>query len=167
MKPASSDTAQTSFLLPDLEKQLDPRRLLYRLAQAIDWKGFEKTFGALYCTEGRPALPIRRMVGLLLLKSLRNLSDEEVVEFWSESAYAQYFCGEREMRWGTPCDPSELTHFRKRIGKEGAERILASTIELHGEKAKEKGLLSTPRCRRKTSPSRRTRNWQPRSCEAG
>jgi hypothetical protein len=24
-----------------LEKQLDPRSLLYRLAQAIDWKGFE------------------------------------------------------------------------------------------------------------------------------
>jgi len=34
--------------------------------------------------------------------------------------------------------PSELTHFRKRIGKDGAERILASTIDLHGEKAKEK-----------------------------
>jgi IS5 family transposase len=141
MKPTSSDTAQTSFLLPDLEKQLDPRSLLYRLAQAIDWKGFEKTFGSLYSTEGRPALPIRRMVGLLMLKSLRNLSDEEVVEFWSESAYAQYFCGEKEMRWGLPCDPSELTHFRKRIGTDGAERILASTIDLHGEKGKEKEVV--------------------------
>jgi len=141
MKPTSSDTAQTSFLLPDLEKQLDPRSLLYRLAQAIDWKGFEKTFGSLYSTEGRPALPIRRMVGLLMLKSLRNLSDEEAVEFWSESAYAQFFCGEREMRWGLPCDPSELTHFRKRIGTDGAERILASTIDLHGEKAKEKEVV--------------------------
>jgi hypothetical protein len=61
MKPTSSDTAQTSFLLPDLEKQLDPRSLLYRLAQAIDWKGFEKTFSSLYLysTEGRPTLPIR------------------------------------------------------------------------------------------------------------
>ena len=81
MKPASSVTAQTSFLLPDLEKQLDPRSLLYRLAQAIDWKGFEKTFGALYSSEGRPALPVRRMVRLLLLKRLRNLSDEQAVEF--------------------------------------------------------------------------------------
>ena len=102
MKPTSSDTAQTSFLLPDLEKQFDLRsmlyRLFYRLSQAIDWKGFEKAFGSLYCAEGRPALPIRRMVGLLMLKSLRDLSDEEVVEFWSESAYAQYFCGEKEMR---------------------------------------------------------------------
>ena len=183
MKPTSSDTAQTSFLLPDLEKQLDPRSLLYRLAQAIDWKGFEKTFGSLYSTEGRPALPIRRMVGLLMLKSLRNLSDEEVVEFWSESAYAQYFCGEKEMRWGLPCDPSELTHFRKRIGTDGAERILASTIDLHGEKAKEKEVVvdtivqepersgdrlpqAARRARqsrvKRTSPSRRIRNWQPR-----
>ncbi len=76
-----------------------------------------------------------------MLKSLRNLSDQEVVEFWSESAYAQYFCGETEMRWGLPCDPSELTHFRKRIGKDGAERILASTTELQGEKAKEKEVV--------------------------
>jgi IS5 family transposase len=45
------------------------------------------------------------------------------------------------MRWGTPCDPSEMTHFRKRIGKEGAERILVSTIDLHGEKAKEKEVV--------------------------
>jgi len=137
MKPTSSDTSQTPFLLPDLEKQLDPRRLLYRLARAIDWKGFEKTFGSLFSAEGRPALPIRRMVGLLMLKSLRNLSDEEVVEFWSESAYAQYFCGEMEMRWGLPCDPSELTHFRKCIDTDGAARIFASTNDLHGEKGKE------------------------------
>ena len=73
-----------------------------------------------------------------MLKSLRNLSDEDVVEFWSESAYTQYFCGEKEMPCRLPCDPSELTQFRKRIGKEGAELILASTIDLHGEKAKEK-----------------------------
>jgi hypothetical protein len=52
MKPTSYDTAQTSFMLPDLEKQLDPHHLLFRLAQAIDWKGFVKTFGSLYCTGG-------------------------------------------------------------------------------------------------------------------
>ena len=36
-------------------------------------------------------MPIRRLVGLLMLKSLRNLSDEEVVVFWSENPYAQDF----------------------------------------------------------------------------
>ena len=76
-----------------------------------------------------------------MLKSLRNLSDEEVVVFWSENPYAQDFCGEKEMRWGLPCDASELTHFRKRIGTGGAEKILAATIQLHGERAKEKEVL--------------------------
>ena len=33
------------------------------------------------------------MCGLLILKHVRNLSDESVVEQWSENAYYQYFCG--------------------------------------------------------------------------
>lgn len=141
MQPSPTDKAQISFLLPDLERQLDPRNALFRLARAMDWSVFEKEFRPLYCTEGRPALPIRRLVGLLMLKSLRNLSDEEVVVFWSENPYAQDFCGEREMQWGLPCDASELTHFRKRIGTAGAEKILAATIKLHGEGAKEKEVV--------------------------
>ncbi len=77
MQPSPTDKAQISFLLPDLEHQLDPRNALFRLARAMDWSVFEKEFRPLYCTEGRPALPIRRLVGLLMLKSLRNLSDED------------------------------------------------------------------------------------------
>ena len=186
MQPSPTDKAQISFLLPDLEHQLDPRNALFRLARAMDWSVFEKEFRPLYCTEGRPALPIRRLVGLLMLKSLRNLSDEEVVVFWSENPYAQDFCGEREMQWGVPCDASELTHFRKRIGTAGAEQILAATIKLHGERAKEKEVVvdttvqepersgdrlpqAARRARRsrfkRTSLFQRIRNGQRRSCE--
>ena len=44
----------------------------------------------LYCsTNGRPAHPIRLMCGLLILKHLRNVSDEMVVSQWSENAYYQ------------------------------------------------------------------------------
>jgi len=86
-------------------------------------------------------LPIRKAFPASELKSLRNLSDEEVVVFWSENPYAQDFCGELELQWGLPCDASELTHFRKRIGTGGAEKILAATIKLHGERAKEKEVV--------------------------
>lgn len=141
MKPHPAPVAQGSFLLPELSSQLDPRQPLYRLALAMDWKYFENEFGLLYSDEGRPALPMRRMVGLLLLKHLHNLSDERVVEFWSLSPYAQFFCGERELQWGMACEPSELVHFRNRIGAEGAEKILAASIRLHGECAKEKEVV--------------------------
>jgi len=49
---------------------------LYILVNQIDWSVFEKTFSPLYSADkGRPAKPIRLMVGLLLLKHIRNLSE--------------------------------------------------------------------------------------------
>ena len=74
-------TNQLSFLLPGLAEQLDPRHGLYQFALQIDWEFFDKEFSALYSDNfGRPAKPIRLMVSLLILKHLRNLSDESVVE---------------------------------------------------------------------------------------
>ena len=94
MKPAAPDIVpQMQFLLPDLATMLDARQPLYQLAQTIDWTQFESAFAKLYKDEGRPALPIRRMVGLLLLKQLHNLSDERVVEQWTLNPYFQFFCG--------------------------------------------------------------------------
>jgi len=124
MKNRPAPSHQSSFLLPDLSSQLDERHQLCRLARRLDWRQFEEAFGALYSEEDRPALPIRRMVGLLILKQLMNLSDEGVVEFWTLSGYAQFFCGETQLQWGAPCEASELVHFRHRIGPQGAERIL-------------------------------------------
>jgi IS5 family transposase len=141
MKPKLVPTPQGQFLMPDLPTMLDARQPLYRLAQTIDWKQFETAFGALYADEGRPALPIRRMVGLLLLKQLHNLSDERVVEQWILNPYFQFFCGEHEFQWSAPCEASELVHFRHRIGPGGAEKLLAASVALHGDKAKEKEVV--------------------------
>lgn len=56
------------------------------------------------------------MVDLLILKHLRNGSDENIVDQWSENNYYQYFCGELNFMPSVPCEASELVHFRKRIG---------------------------------------------------
>ena len=76
------------------------------------------------------------MCGLLILKHLRNLSDESVVEQWSENAYFQYFCGMQEFTPNFPCNASELVHFRKRIGEKGIELILAESIRLNDDRWK-------------------------------
>ncbi len=68
------------------------------------------------------------MCGLLILKHLRNLSDESLVEQWSENTYYQYFCGMQEFTPSVPCASSELVHFRKRIGEEGIELIFQESI---------------------------------------
>jgi len=99
------------------------------LAHRIDWQMFEKDFSSLYSHTGQPGVPIRTMVGLLLLKRIYNLGDETVMDQWLQNPYYQYFCGESEFQWDYPCDPSDLVHFRKRIGKDGAEKIFQVSLE--------------------------------------
>ena len=73
---------------------LDSKHPLFKLANMIDWSLFEKSFAPLFCADnGRPPKPIRLMTGLLMLKHLRNVSDEQVVVQFTENAYYQYFCG--------------------------------------------------------------------------
>ena len=141
MKAKPKVTEQKSFLLPKLAEQLDGRRPIYRLAGKIPWGDFEEEFGAFYSEEGRPAKPVRLMVGLLILKQLHDLGDETVVEAWRENPYWQYFCGEEEMQWGAPCEPTDLVHFRHRIGEGGMQIILAVSIQLHGPGGGEKEVV--------------------------
>ena len=95
----------------------------------------------LYADFGRPAKPIRLMVGLLLLKQLENLSDERVVEAWVQNPNYQAFCGMDHFQWQFPCDPSELVHFRKRIGESGAEKIFQASVLLYGGQALEREVV--------------------------
>lgn len=121
-------------LFGSLADQLNSKHPLYLLAEKIDWHRFEEAFSPLYCAaNGRPAKPIRLMCGLLILKHVRNLSDESVVEQWSENAYYQYFCGMLEFIPSYPCNASELVHFRKRIGEKGMELILSESIRVNQE----------------------------------
>ena len=77
------------------EEQLNKKHPIYALANIINWTKFNEMFAKHYHgSMGRPAKLIRLMVGLILLKHIRNISDESVIEQWQENSYYQYFCGE-------------------------------------------------------------------------
>lgn len=98
-------TQTVRSLFSSLDDLLNQQHPLYKLSHKIDWKRFEEAFSSLYCPDnGRPGKPIRLMCGLLILKHLRNISDESVVEQWSENAYFQYFCGMQEFTPSFPCN---------------------------------------------------------------
>ena len=118
-------TVLTSFIHPD--------HRLCLLAKQIDWASLEKEFAPLYGSVGRPSIPIRTIVGLLLLKQMYNLGDETVVERYLENPYWQHFCGEVHFQYKLPFDPSDFVHFRKRIGEEGMKKIFKQSIDLFSE----------------------------------
>ena len=78
MYKPSSNSRQVS-LFWDLETMLDSKHPVFKLANMVDWSLFEKSFSPLFCSDnGRPPKPIRLMTGLIMLKLLRNVSDEQV-----------------------------------------------------------------------------------------
>jgi len=122
------------FKIP-LKQFIDPKHELVLLSKKVDWEKVEEDFSEYYCVDnGRPSIPIRKIVGVILLKRVYNQSDESVVERWMENPYWQYFCGETYFQHKQPFDPTELIKFRQRIGESGAEKILSLTIHLFEKK---------------------------------
>jgi IS5 family transposase len=85
--------------------------------------------GAGVSTAGRPRLPIRLMAALLYLKHAFNLSDEELVDRWSENVVWQYFSGQHYYTPTLPCDATQIGRFRTAIGEAGVEELLKATID--------------------------------------
>ena len=126
---------QMTFHEVALESFIDMNHELVQLSKAIDWAEVESEFSGYYCSDnGRPGVPIRKMVGMMLLKNIYDLSDEEVVARWMENPYMQYFTGETVFQKRPPINPADFSKFRKRIGKEGAEKLFRLSLR---ENAKE------------------------------
>jgi IS5 family transposase len=116
-----------------LDDLINPNHELALLSKAIDWEYFEEEFKPYYSSKGAPSVPIRTMVGCLLLKHLYNLGDEKIPEHWVCNVYFQYFCGGVFFEHDFPFDPSSFAHFRKRVGEEGIAKIFAYSVKLHGK----------------------------------
>ena len=128
---------QGNFFFQPIFQQIDHSHSLVRLAHEINWDAICKVIGGFYSEIGRRGLPIRRMVGLLIIKQMYNLSDEEVVKSYIENPYIQYFCGNPYYTTQQPCSDGMLTVFRRRIGTEGVQLIFNESVKIHGNKVLE------------------------------
>ena len=135
-------SSQKNLFKPHLVDFINTQHELVLLAKKIDWDYFEESFSKFYSRTGRPSMPIRFMVGCLLLKRIYNLGDETLAKSWVRDPYMQYFCGMDHFEHEFPCDPSDFVHFRNRIRKEGIEKIFFYSVSIHGKDANESVVLS-------------------------
>jgi len=129
---------QLDMFRPMLEDFIDMNHELVLLSESIDWSYFEKEFSIYYSDKGAPSVPIRLMVGCLLLKHLYNLGDERIPEYWVRDVYFQYFCGGVFFEHTFPFDPSDFVHFRNRVGEAGIGKIFAYSVMMHSEELPKK-----------------------------
>ena len=128
-------TPQLNMFQVPLRQFINESHELVQLSKKIDWESLERDLSVYYCGDnGRPGVPIRLIVGVIMLRRMFNQSDESVLDRWVENPYWQYFCGEIYFRYELPFDRTELIKFRKRIGEKGAEQILKASVNLFEKK---------------------------------
>jgi IS5 family transposase len=114
-----ADAATEDFFRARLDHMIDLRHSLAVLASRMPWQQIEASVAHLFSRRahtgealpdldlfgeapapvgrksnaGRPRVPLRTMIALLYLKHAFNLSDEAVVERWSDSPNFQFFSG--------------------------------------------------------------------------
>ena len=117
MKGKLPKVDQSDLFRSRLSSIISTNHELCQLAHEIDWAWLDEEFDKYCSKEGRPSIPVRKMVGLLLLKQMYNESDESVIDRWIENPYWQYFTGETYFQHKKPFDPSGFVHFRHRVGE--------------------------------------------------
>lgn len=147
MRPKKRETTGSGDLFrARLDQIINLRHELVQLAGALDWDWLDREIAPLYSDQGRPGIATRFVLGLLLLKHIFALSDEEVCERWVYDPYFQYFTGEEFFQHGFPHERSDLSHWRKRLG-EKLDILLAESLRI----AHAAGALRTRELKRVTA----------------
>ena len=90
-----------------------------KLGDAFPWEKLDESYGRYFAEgAGRPAKDSRLVCGLLIVKRLKGLSDEDAVAEFMESPYIQAFCGQEYFALEDVINPGILSERRKRLGAE-------------------------------------------------
>ena len=130
MRPGKQEpTGEQDLFRTRLDQIINMKHELVRLAQTIDWDWIDGELANCFSEAGRPGLPTRFMVGLLLLKQTYALSDEQVCDRWVYDPYFQYFTGAEFFAHAFPHERSGISHWRKRIGSK-LDALLAESLRV-------------------------------------
>lgn len=113
----------------DFESKLDKDNRWLKISKLIPWTDLERLYESRHSSTGRPAKDSRLIIGLMLLKHLTGLSDEDVVMSVRENPYQQVFCGLDVFKTGTFIESSTLTKQRKRLGVKFFAELEAKTYQ--------------------------------------
>lgn len=126
--------------------KLDENNRWLRIAGLIPWEKIEEGYRKHFAAIGRPALDLRLVIGILLLKHMTGLSDEEMVLQLRENPYMQAFCGFDHFQTAEILDSSPAgagSKLSQRLGAEYFAELEKLTYDVLVEKKiiKAKGLL--------------------------
>ena len=130
MRPKQQQKARHDDLFrARLDQIINMKHELVVLADRIDWAWLDEQLAESFSDQGRPAEPVRFMLGMFMLKHTYGLSDEQVWDRWVHDPYFQHFTGEEFFQHELPHERSGMSHWRKRIG-ERLDILLAESLRI-------------------------------------
>ncbi len=130
MRPKQQQKARHDDLFrARLDQIINMKHELVVLADKIDWTWLDAELAESFSDQGRPAEPVRFMIGMFMLKHTYDLSDEQVWDRWVQDPYFQYFTGEEFFQHQLAHERSGMSHWRKRIG-DRLDILLAESLRI-------------------------------------
>ena len=117
------DDRQDDLFRPALEKIIDLRHPLVRLAGTIDWDFLARRFSSACRVEPGQDAPL--VAGLFILKHMHNLSDEVLCDRWVENPYFQGGVPPRGALRSFVVD-----RWRQRLGEEHITALLQESLSV-------------------------------------
>jgi len=130
MRPKQQHKARHDDLFRSrLDQIINMKHPLVVLAGKVDWAWLDDQLAGSFSDQGRPAEPVRFMLGMFMLKHTYALSDEQVWDRWVNDPYFQYFTGEEFFQHELLHERSGMSHWRRRIGDK-LDILLAETLRI-------------------------------------
>jgi len=96
--------------------RLNPENRWLKKAKLLPWEAIETRYKSAFSEKGRPSLDCRLVMGVLFLKHMTGMSDEDIIKSVNENPYMQAFCGLDYFATEPVMDSSSLSKIRKRLG---------------------------------------------------
>lgn len=126
---SSKQVSLYDFLVPS-GKRLNPNNRWVKLSSIIPWDDLAKVYiEKMSCRLGRKGVDARIVIGALIIKHLKSLSDEETIEEIRENPYLQYFLGIPEYTYDQVFTPSLFVTIRRRLGEKEFSQLINMIID--------------------------------------
>jgi len=125
----------------DIGGKLSPNNRWVVLADKIPWDALGKIYNKqISKDQGAPAIASRVVIGAMIIKHMKKLTDEETIQDIKENPYYQYFLGFSNFKNRQVFTPSLFVSIRKRLGSEqiGEFNNIVFTLQPGGKRKNEK-----------------------------
>lgn len=117
------------FIVPE-GKRLNPQNRWIKLSKIIPWDELSVIYlNKMSKKMGRKCISARIVIGAVIVKHMKSISDEETIEEIRENPYLQYFLGLREYTYEQIFTPSLFVSIRRRLGEEEFKQLIDEIIK--------------------------------------